>query len=284
MALIDPSLQYIEFLVDSTKSSGSSRHVESALDSPFFSFTQKTFLCAGIKILSAEVPFSYYVIDNTNNALAMNTSLVEIPVGTYNADTLATVIKTAAEAVTGGTWTITWDNVYLKYSFSWTDGFINYCTLDFIFADKPYYKELKDILGFTQDSYATTGTITSDKVASPMGPTYLYINSRRIGRGIDALLPAAEDGSAPPVDQLCRIPINVNYSDIIFFQDEANTTYFDFAEGTSFNGFDLYCTLGTSDKVLRFNGLGFSVRIGLYVYRDASRPLASRPDSKSFIS
>lgn len=282
MALLDPSLQYIELLVDSTLATNTGKSGETSLDFPLFPFTQKSFVCAGIKVLSAEIPFTYWMINSSNNLIAMNSYLIEIPVGTYNADTLATVIKTAAEAQTGGTWTITWDNVHLKYTFSWTDGFSTLFTLDFITTQD--YTELQDILGFTELGYASSTSITSEKVASPMGPTYLYINSSRIGRGIDALVPAGEDGVAATVEQMCRIPINVNYSDIIFYEDQSYATFFDFKETTNFNGFDLYLTLGTSKKPVRLNGLGFSVRIGLYVYRDASAPLQTRPGSRAFIS
>jgi len=282
MALLDPSLQYIELLVDSTLATSTGKSGETSLDFPLFPFTQKSFLCAGIKILSAEIPFTYHVINSTNNWLLMNGVTVEIPPGTYNADTLATVIKAAAEAQTGGTWTITWDNVSLKYTFSWTDGFITLATLDF--NPQQDYKELQDILGLSQLSYATTTSFSSDKVASPMGPAYLHINSARIGRGIDALVPSVEDGVGSTVEQICRVPINVNYSDFIFYEDQTYATFFDFKENTNFNGFDLYITLGASKKPVKFNGLGFSVRLGLYVYRDASAPLQTRPGNRAFIS
>lgn len=282
MALLDPSLEYIELLVDSSIATGSGKSGETNLDYPLIPFTQRSYICAGIKILSAEIPFTYHLINSTNNLLLMNSLPVEIPPGTYNADTLATVIKTAAELITGGTWTITWSSTQLKYTFSWTDGFSTVCTLDFNTSQD--YKELQDILGLTQLSYATLTSFTSDKIASPMGPAYLYINSARIGRGINALLPAAEDGTTISNEQICRVPVNVNFNDFIFYEDHASTTFFDFKENTNFNGFDLHLTLGTSQKPLKLNGLGFSVRLGLYVYRDASAPLQTRPGTRAFIS
>jgi hypothetical protein len=122
-------------------------------------------------------------------------------------------------------------------------------------------------------------SILSDIVANPTGPYYLYLNSRSIGSLINFNLPNdSAIGSGP---EMCRIPINANFGEVIQYSDPDPEKYFDFFIGHQFNSFDLYLTLGSDQyqKPLDMKGAPWSIKLGVLVYREASQNLGKRPAS-----
>jgi len=80
----------------------------------------------GMKILSAEIPFSYYVFTLNNNPFEVSTTAsgpwisAAIPVGNYTKDTILPVLKSVIEAAIPGTITVTYNTTTLKLVFSST--------------------------------------------------------------------------------------------------------------------------------------------------------------------
>ena len=84
---------------------------------PRFITKQQNILYHSLKLLHAEIPYSFYIINETNNVInfvidAINHFYV-VPVGNYNAFTLLNVLNGIDNKIT-----ITLDNATGKYSIS----------------------------------------------------------------------------------------------------------------------------------------------------------------------
>lgn len=94
---LNNTYDYYEFAIDSLDNTGSGSGGFSALNWPSFFVGGKNPLTRvkGMKILSAEIPFSYYVFTLANNSFEVSTSasgpwsLVSIPPGNYTKDTIS---------------------------------------------------------------------------------------------------------------------------------------------------------------------------------------------------
>jgi hypothetical protein len=78
--------------------------------------------------------------------------------------------------------------------------------------------------------------------------------------------PLARGGLGP---QVAKVPVNCNPGGVIFWQDPAPEFFFDAGNLNALDRFDFYITMGniTSQVPLRFNGLGFSLKLGVLTYR-----------------
>lgn len=222
---------------------------------------------AGFKVLEAEIPFSYLVVslsDSQFTLTEMGSQTVFIPAGNYTgtqlATTLGTALTTASVALGGYTYTVTYDyqnrgGFYISASGgSWTLSNLS--------------PTLQSVLGM--DNGFNSGVLSAaetTKVAQLTGPNYLYINSRKLGGVIATTLPdSAPNGfGAGKGPQIAKIPINVNFWDVIYYQDPMPTRWFATENLLQLDALDLYCTLGRSNEPIDFRGASFSVKIGLYL-------------------
>ncbi|MGL5112696.1 MAG: hypothetical protein ACRC6O_08670 [Flavobacterium sp.] len=286
MGELDQTFEYLELCLDSWDSTtaggssfeGSTSPVNQIQYSwPLYYFTQKNLVVAGMKVLSAEIPFVFDTVTPRNNqfvfTIAGVPTTITIPVGTYSGTTLATQLQTLLAAVSPG-FTVTWSATTLRYTYTFAGAAVAW-SFNFGSRLSPY-----SLMGFLPGStVGSTGpsSIVSATVASPTGPYYLYLNSRSIGSLINFNLPdAAAVGSGP---ELCRIPITSNFGELIQYTDPDPEKYFDFFIGHQFNSFDFYLTLGSDQyqKPVDMKGAPWSIKIGLLVYRDASQNLGKRP-------
>src|SRR5688572_6427813 len=95
---LNSDLVYVEISLDSKD--GTATDVRfSRLDWPTFYFNQEFENIAAVKVIQAEIPFSYYVIDTYNNTFVLfesdggSSATVTIPIGNYDATSLAAVLK-----------------------------------------------------------------------------------------------------------------------------------------------------------------------------------------------
>ena len=102
--------------------SGSGDGQSSTLNWPAFYVGGKNPLSRvkGMKILSAEIPFSYYVFTSTNNAFELSANgttgwvRVVIPPGNYTKDSILPALKTVIEAALPGVMTVTYNASTMK--------------------------------------------------------------------------------------------------------------------------------------------------------------------------
>lgn len=223
---LNQTFEYSEISFDSwdATSSGGQLNPSTASDKyswPLFQYTSKHPNVAAIKILQAEIPFVWDVINLVNQTFIYTAAgtpfTITIPTGTYTGATLAAQLQTLISAITAG-FTVTYSSTTLRFTFTqsaaiaWSLGFASRNT-----AYSP--------LGFLPaTTYSATGigsTIVSANVAQVSGPNYLYVNSRKIGSLINFnLTDGAPKGPAGP--QIAKIPVNVPYGSVIFYNDPGN--------------------------------------------------------------
>lgn len=284
---LDQSLRYFEFELDSYDNSGAYNSGTPATDWPIFYIGGKTPLenIAAIKIVEVQIPFTWYVINTTNNTFILNDAqlspaagLITIPVGNYTAASLATLLgtlMTAKNAAAGGSivYTVTYDSVTGKFTFSNnTTATSSVFNLYFTFAGVNYLSNV--ILGFNLGGVNTSTKvgivngdfIISSNVALVTGPNYVYINSLKVGQLCNMYLPRGAtnlgNGNAGP--QMAKVPVNCQPGGVIFWQDPDNTKYFDLENLPSLTEIDFYLTLGnTGQTPLPLNGANFSLKIAV---------------------
>jgi hypothetical protein len=289
---LNNSLEYVELCVDSwdaTVSGGQAFENSTSPTSqiiyswPQYYFTSKKLQVAGFKVLSAEIPFVYDVITTANNTFVYTVSgvptIITIPVGTYTGVQLASQLQTLLAAVSVG-FTVTWSTQLLKFIFT-QSGAVPW---SFTFSTRQTaYSPLGFLPATTVTAVTGAGSqIVSPTVAQVTGPYYLYVNSRRIGSLINFNLTdnSASKGVGP---ELCRVPVNVQYGSVIFYNDPDANKYFDFFIGSQFDNIDFYLTLGSDQyqKPLDLKGSPWSLKLGLLCYRGAQSNLYEKPVSMS---
>jgi hypothetical protein len=286
MAELNRVFEYVELNLDSWDSAnaGSSAFENSTSNVnqlqyswPQFYFTKKNLVVAGMKVLSAEIPFVFDTVTSANNTFVFTVNgtptTITIPVGTYTGTTLATQLQTLLAAVSAS-FTVTWSSTTLKFTFTFAGGAVVW---GFIFTSRNSAYSLLGFLPISTNTQSGNGSFSSATVASPTGPYYMYLNSRTFGSLINFnLADNAASGSGP---EFCRIPVSANFGELILYNDPDPEKYFDFFTGTQLSTFDMYLTLGSDQyqKPLDMKGAPWSVKLGLLVYRDASQNLGKRP-------
>lgn len=217
---------------------------------------------------------------------------ITIPVGNYTGPDLAAVIQTLLLAAvtastsfpTPKTFTCTYSTTTNKFTMTLTQGipvFPATAAADLQLYLTPY---LAGILGMTQQTlppsylipvftpFTPQGTVTlapitvtSNYTASVTGPNILYVNSVQLGNICKAYLPQSTLVTGETNPQMAMVPVNVNPGGIIWWQDPAPQEVFDTKNLFSLTRLDLYITAGTDPRPLQFNGLGFQIKLQLFV-------------------
>lgn len=289
MGELSSVFEYAELCLDSWDSStsggtsfeGSTSPVNQIQFSwPQFYFNSRKPVVAGMKVLSAEIPFVFDTVTPRNNTftftLAGVPTVITIPVGTYTGSTLATQLQTLLQVVSPG-FLVTWSATTLRFTFTFSGGAF---TWGFIFpAGRLSAYSLMGFLPSTTTTLFNNGSIVSPTAATPQAPYYLYLNSRAFGPLVNFNLPDGAAAGAGP--EICRIPITTNFGGVIQYTDPDPEKYFDFFVGNQITTFDLYLTLGSDQhqKPLDMKGVAWSVKLGLLCYRDANTDLGKRPAS-----
>lgn len=279
---LNQTFEYSELCLDSTDATTYNGDFTSTpniakFSWPTFFFTGKQDRVAGIKVLSAQIPFVYDVINTSNNTFLFTEGgvpfTITITPGTYTAATLATELQTRIAAVSAG-FTVTYSSTLLKFTFNHNTGVA--WSIFFGTRNTPYLH-----MGFPVGTvYSATGvsSIVSPFAVLVTGSNYLYLNSSKIGSLINFNL-ADGNPKGGSGQQICRIPVTVSYGGIITYNDPDPSKYFDFFAGGQFDSFDLYLTLGAdqSQIPLDMKGVSWSVKLGLLSYRSATTDLYHKP-------
>ena len=229
---------------------------------------------AAIKVLEAQIPFSYYVITTENATFQVSYhggayQDVTLSEGNYDITAIETELAAKLTAVTGATFTVTYIPRLQKLMFEVPNP--NYFSFQFNLPTNSGNVNPRLWIGFPGGITASgfdlnPSVMISPNVISLGGPNYLYLCSSKIGQTTSIFLPKGavnlSGGNQGP--QLAKIPADVNSTGVIFWKDPDPQKWFDF-EGSTLNEIDLYFTMGntTSQTPLRFNGLPFSVKLGV---------------------
>lgn len=284
---ISQEYQYVELELDS-KDGAQTNAADTALDWPTFFLTRPLQDIIGIKVLSAEIPFSFYVFNSSNNTFTLaesgsgGTATVTIPVGNYTSSSLATAfgtaLTTASASLGAKTYTVAYSTLTQKFTITSTAAAGTTFTLTFGTSTDPGNTNPRFYLGFPAGSTTSTTTpaLVSPNIPQISGPNYIYLNSDAMGQMSNCFLPQGAtnlfNGTSGP--QIAKIPITSNPGGVSYYVDPDPQKYFDLDGLYQLTSIDLYCTLGntSSQLPLQFNGTGFSVKIGVVL----KRPIVAR--------
>lgn len=267
---MDPQgLEYIELYLDS--SDGTTYNpAYSSTDWPLFYLNRKLTNVAALKIIQAEIPFTYYTINSLNNTFTLTESggggdaTVTIPVGTYTISSLQTALNTALTAASPNTrtYTSTYSTSTQKLTITVSSGTF---TLTFV-GYSPYLA-----LGMSTGANASTGTsLVSPNIPLVTGPNYVYVNSDTLGSLVDTYVPQRGVNFATGLKgpQIAKIPMDCNFGGISFYNDPVHDIWFNVENLMNIQNLDLYLTysLDQPEKALRLNGVPFTVKLGVLLY------------------
>lgn len=274
--------EYYEFALDSLDASYSNQAGTSSSDWPVFEVAGKGPLkdIVAIKILDAQIPFSWYVFHSENRSFLMRVDagvdqVIRIPIGNYTAASLAVVLQGAIVAVFGAFYTVNYNVSRQKFLFTKTGGAGTEFTFTFgapagLPGVQPNSgnKNPRLWIGFTPGSTTSVaGVMEAPNCDLVSGANYLYVNSSRIGSDVDMYLPqgAFNLGGGKAGPQMSKIAINTNPGGVITWIDPDPQKWFKFDQLQSLTNFDFFLTLGntTSEYPLKLNGLGFSLKLGV---------------------
>lgn len=255
-------VSYNELEIDANeRTSGTQNH-------PIFVLQKELYDVVGMKAIEIEFPFSYYVINSTNNTFTLteptgtNTPItITLTPGNYTSTTLATELANELTNSSGvGIYTVTYDSSTQKFTVMSTipENFV----LTFGGPTDNGATNPRLWLGFNAGANtATAGTLVAPNVAQISGPNYLYLCSNNLGILNNETLRRGDLAQSGPI--LAKIQVNTNPGGIIFWRDPDPEKYFEI-DSANITTIDCYvCTaVGGSLQEVDFNGVPFSLKIG----------------------
>lgn len=277
---LNDSLEYTEFEFDSEDAVEAYNQTYAYTDWPLYQLGKPLANVAALKILEAQIPFTYYIFNSSNNTFLLSESdgggnvTVTIPVGNYTSTTILAALNTALNAVSANshTYTTTYSDLTQKLTVTSNAGTTKTFTFTFgTGVDDPGYTNPMLWLGFAGGANTST---TAQVLAAPYviqltGANYVYINSRSLGALVHLYLPGngilnvAQGGADGP--QIAKVPITSQPGGVTYWQDPVPLMWFDVGN-TQFGGnLDFYLTLGNAQfqVPLKLNGASFSLKLGL---------------------
>jgi len=285
-------MDYLEIEIDSTYATISDSTL-SPKDNPVLNVGRTLTNVVGAKIMEVNIPFSYYVISDRasavngfpENRLQLFWSVLDqydifIPPGNYTGTSLAAVIQTGLQAAIVAFATATFaPPATASCVFSTSTGKFtmtitqtaptfpaNAQNLVFFYAP-----ELGTVLGFPgftvnwTPAQSAIYTVTSTSIAQVTGPNNLYVNSKILGNICKAYIPESILSVGETNPQMAMVPINVNPGGLIWWQDPSPQEVFDTKNLFSLQKIDFYITAGTDPRPLLFNGLGYQIKLVLFI-------------------
>lgn len=242
---LNDDYRYIEFHLDSLDTPVTNNSSFDSTDNPLFIMTTPYENIVAMKVLEVQIPFSFYIINSSTNTFGLLESVggvsttVTIPVGYYNATTLATATGLALTATSlaignntgaGWTYTVVYSALTGKFTFTSTQSSGSFTLAMGQFAGSE--TSPRGPLGFPQapatttfnyiSSVQATPALVSPNVASVGGPNYMYLNCDKYGSQLDFALPSgatALGAQGATGSQIAKIPINVQPGGVIYWSD-----------------------------------------------------------------
>lgn len=287
--LVMNGYRYYEISVDGLYADSSYKDDAAKIDWPVFQLSNSLQQIAYMKLLEAEIPYSFYPFNTSNNTFNFSDTggsyVATIPAGQYTITTLAAALSASLNALTtlappGAVYSTSFNNQTQKLEITSQAG-------DFSFtfgtsADKGDTNP-RLLLGFNAGaSNSFNKVLIGNNVASITGPNYLYVNSASLGPLFNMYAtssePSSEGGLGP---HLAKIPINSNPGGLITWKDPCPQQWFDMENLNILQRFDFFLTLGgtQTEKPLKMNGQPFSLKFGVLVV-DGSLDSSERLNAK----
>lgn len=263
------------------------------LNWPLFTIGRPLSNVIALKIVSAEIPFSYYVVTNFNGYFQLiednfaSTHFLQIPAGNYTSGTLAAEFQSLLNSqtiytasVTPGVYTVEFDNSTGKFIVKQSTTVAADFKIEFgTGSTNPGYDNPRLVLGFRgglnfgAPYFGGPGLfgqiLFAPFTAQITGPNYLYINSNLQGQQVGLYLPDGSFSKGQLGPQMAKVPINANPGEVIFYEDPDPQKWFDVEGINAFYQIDFYCTLGNNPEKMDFQGLSFSIKLGILTVKTA---------------
>lgn len=280
---IDPDLQYIEFYFDSLDTLQTLNSNSSTRDWPQFLLQKPLNNIAAIKVLEAQIPFTWYVFNTLNNKFTLTEDIgspvtITIPIGNYSSTSLAAILSSilTSGSPNGRTYTVTFSGASSTQpnlgKFTFTSSSASVFT--FTFAGSEGNIDPAILLGFRGSvpfNSTVGGVLVAPNVANVTGPNYLYLKSNRMGSLFNTYLPQGADKLGSSISEIAKIPVNVQPNGVIYWQDPAPEIWFDMENMNNLADIDFYFTLGntSAQTPLEFNGSSFSLKMGILINKSS---------------
>lgn len=279
---LNDSLKYTEFEFDSNSTAQSLNNQYFTTDWPLFLMGKPLNNIAALKLIEAQIPFSYYVFNSFNNTFQLTESLgggpttVTIPPGNYNSATIIAALTTALNNASANlkTYTVTYSQSAQQLTITNNAGGTSTFTLTFgTNLYDPGWNNPRLWLGFSGgDNISTTAQrLVAPSVIQLTGYNYAYVNSISLGAMVKLYLPAnfggqyGNSGGQLGADgpQMSKVPITSQPGGVTYWQDPCPLMWFDLENWTSMAQIDFYLTLGDNPQVVALNGNSFSLKLGI---------------------
>lgn len=271
---------------DSTQRSGGTNN------KPSFTLSPSIPNILGAKLMSAQIPFTYYVINESNNVFyyedthadaSVHYHRITLTPGHYNAEELAANLQNRLRASTIRL------GILVTYDHSLNKLVIQDPTLEagqsrpfaLIFRDDPFDPShtfdhhLGPYLGFnsgrtpSEDLGSEGSRLIAPNALLITGPNYLYITTSFAGRLSNSIRVNSSIRNERPI--FAKIPVTVNPGGIILFHDTSPTFYFDMALD-QISHIELSLIFGDSGAEVDLNGAPWSVVFEFLTQRDTAVP------------
>jgi hypothetical protein len=203
-----------------------------------------------IQLLHAQIPYSFYVINYTNNLfkcdLGYGITTYTIPVGNYNANSLLTAIMSV---IGDPTFTVVLSNITGKIQFSYTENF-------YIYNNFKY--SIGSVLGFEQNSinFSAGINLTCPYPLNILGIKNLQIRSTVLNMNNISSLNGGQ------TILLSTIPVSCVPFGMIDFYDTGNNLIS--ITNTSLDEIDLEILDGESGEFINFNNQDWCMTIAIH--------------------
>lgn len=217
---LNNTYDYYEFAIDSLDHMGAQVAGFNPLNWPVFYVGGKPLKnVVAMKVLSANIPYSYYLFTDKNNTFQVsvdNATWVDvvIPIGNYTADTMQAALQTLLTAAIGAV-TVTYSQSTMKYTFT-------KAAIYFKFPLGGGLDNPRLWIGFDAGTQGGLVSYTTPNAVLLSGPNYMYVNSSLYGQTTNNYRPKglADTGNTGP--QVACVPINTDSGNIIFYKDPGN--------------------------------------------------------------
>lgn len=202
---LNEKLEYIELEFDSYDTDISFNNNYTSTNWPLFRLGRPISNIVYMKIVSAEIPFSYYVINQYNNnfKLVINTTQysLTIPVGNYTGNSLSAAIGLLLPGII----TVAYTSSTNKLTF--TCSTVAVCYLIFGNSSDDGSTNPRFAMGFgsgNSTTFQTGSPLIAPYVVQISGPNYIYINSTSYGQSFNLFLGEGALNNGLNGPQLCK--------------------------------------------------------------------------------
>lgn len=243
------------------------------LNQPLIELSQELTDIIGLCVVSASVPFTYYVFTTENNTFRVSGTLVTIEPQTLSSTRVGSILKQAfaTAGVSGASnfeafvdRTTSQLVIYNTASMAFTLDFTTTTSAfrPFGFAPTTYSSVTAGSLGLKDNNEAVIPTgyraIVSPFAVNFAGPTQLYVHDRIFGPAMNGAVTNDSNTS----DIIGDFPVNSNYQGTIVYQAAAPVMYN--AQISSLKKVNLYLTLGSGSAPLDLRGVPWQVKIRFF--------------------